>query len=87
MAGPATVTIPAGRTTATVTVRTVDNRVVDGDRRLRLDVRSAGVLVASGTGTIRDNDRPAAVAPQAALAAAFESLATAASNPSTTKKK
>jgi hypothetical protein len=86
VAGPATVTIAAGRTSAVVTVRTVNNTIVDGDRRLRLEVRSGTTLLASGTGTIRDNDRPSTVSPSAqqlALAAAFESLAT----DSTTKKK
>ncbi|MEI8227132.1 MAG: Calx-beta domain-containing protein [Planctomycetota bacterium] len=86
IAGPATVTIPAGRTTASVTVRTVNNTVVDGDRRLQLEVRSGSTLVATGIGTIRDNDRPArslSSGQQLALAAAFESLAT----DSSTKKK
>jgi chitinase len=64
-----TVTIPAGRTTATVKVSVTPNRTVDGNRTLSLVVRSGGTAVATGVGTIVDDDR-------AAVRAAFASFAT-----------
>jgi chitinase len=64
-----TVTIPAGRTTATVKVSVTPNRTVDGNRTLSLVVRSGGTVVATGVGTIVDDDR-------AAIRAAFASFAT-----------
>jgi hypothetical protein len=47
---------------------------------VRLEVRSGSTLIASGVGTIRDNDRPSRITPatqqRVVQAAAFESLAT-----------
>lgn len=62
-----TIKILAGRTTARVSVPVIANRVVDGNRTLRLRVSSGATLMGVGVGTIIDDDR-------AALAAAFASL-------------
>jgi hypothetical protein len=84
-----TVTIPAGRLSATVTVNVIPNRTVDGNRTLSLRVLSGSAGVATGVGTIRDDDRPTVSrsrqASQFALATAFASYAAAPA--STTKKK
>lgn len=53
----ATVTFRAGQRTATVVVSIIANTVVNGDRRLTLQLLNAGgSVVASGIGTIRDDD-------------------------------
>jgi endoglucanase len=75
-----TVTIAAGRTTATVTVPVIANRVVDGNRTLSLQVRSGSTLVATGVGTIIDDDK-------AALKAAFAAFAAEPVSTGVTKKK
>ena len=78
-AASGTVTIPAGRTSVTVKVNVTPNRTVDGNRTLSLVVRSGGMVVATGVGTIVDDDKAAI---QAAFASfAIEPVAT------TTKKK
>lgn len=80
------VTIPAGRSSATVTVNVIPNRTVDGNRTLSLRVSNGGTIVATGIGTIRDDDRAKASASrpvsQFAMAAAF-----AAYGPTTTTAK
>lgn len=75
-----TVTIAAGRTTATVTVPVIANRVVDGNRTLSLQVRSGSTLVATGVGTIIDDDK-------AAVRAAFAAFAAEPVSTGVTKKK
>ena len=84
-----TVTFPAGRTSATVSVSVLPNLIKDGDRTLRLEFRNGATLVASAVGTIRDDDRLAtagrAVPSQQLAAAAFASLGS--SQSSNTKKK
>lgn len=53
----ATVTFRAGQQTATVVVSVIANTTVNGDRRLALQLLNAGgSVVASGIGTIRDDD-------------------------------
>jgi hypothetical protein len=69
VAATGTVTIPAGRTSATVTVTVRPNRIVDGNRTLSLQVRNGSMLVATGVGTIIDDDKAAARAAFAAFAA------------------
>jgi len=64
-----TITIPAGRTIVTVSVPVIANRVVDGNRTLSLQVRSGSTLVATGVGTIIDDDKAAVKAAFAAFAA------------------
>jgi hypothetical protein len=81
VAATGTVTIPAGRTSATVTVTVRPNRIVDGNRTLSLQVRSGGKLVATGVGTILDDDKAATKS-----ALVFAALAVEASS-ATTKKK
>jgi hypothetical protein len=80
------VTILAGRSSATVTVAVLPNRIVDGNRTLSLKVSSGATTLATGVGTIRDDDRaPRTLSRQTSqfsLAAAFASLA-----PQTTTKK
>jgi hypothetical protein len=72
-----TVTIPAGRSSATVTVNVIPNRTVDGNRTLSLRVSNGATLLATGVGTIRDDDRPTVVrgrqVSQFAIATAFAS--------------
>jgi chitinase len=76
-----TVKILAGRTTATVTVPVIPNPTVDGNRTLKLRVKSGLTLAGVGVGTIVDDDK-------AFMKAAFASLASAApSTPTFTKKK
>jgi endoglucanase len=69
VAATGTVTIPAGRTSATVTVTVRPNRIVDGNRTLSLQVRNGSMLVATGVGTIIDDDKAAVRAAFAAFAA------------------
>ena len=80
VAATGTVTIPAGRTSATVTVTVKPNRIVDGNRTLSLQVRSGSTLVATGVGTIIDDDK-------AAVRAAFAAFAAEPVSPGVTKKK
>ncbi len=82
-----TVTILAGRTSATVAVNVLPNTVVDGNRTLSLQVRNGSTLVATGVGTIQDDDtRRASPGPLASplTTAAFASLA---AQPQTTSSK
>jgi hypothetical protein len=80
VAATGTVTIPAGRTSATVTVTVRPNRIVDGNRTLSLQVRSGSTLVATGVGTIIDDDK-------AAVRAAFAAFAAEPVSTGVTKKK
>ena len=80
VAATGTVTIPAGRTSATVTVTVKPNRIVDGNRTLSLQVRSGSTLVATGVGTIIDDDK-------AAVRAAFAAFAAEPVSTGVTKKK
>jgi endoglucanase len=81
VAATGTVTIPAGRTSATVTVTVRPNRIVDGNRTLSLQVRSGSTLVATGVGTILDDDKAATKSTLVFAALAAEAWS------ATTKKK
>jgi chitinase len=84
------VTILAGRSSATVTVAVLPNRIVDGNRTLSLKVSSGSTTLATGVGTIRDDDRaPRTLSRQTSqfsVAAAFASYSTATTT-TTVKKK
>jgi hypothetical protein len=82
------VTILAGRSSATVTVDVIPNRIVDGNRTLSLRISSGSTVLAAGVGTIRDDDRRAAAPRQSpsrlSMAAAFAAYTAA---PATAAKK
>ncbi len=53
---PATVTIPAGSTSAYFTATAPENSVTDGDAAITVTAGAAGFTGAAGTTTVRDND-------------------------------
>ncbi len=53
---PATVTIPAGSTSATVNLAAIDNTVIDGDVPVVVTATSTGFTNGTATVTVQDND-------------------------------
>lgn len=55
---PATVTIPAGQTTATATIAAIDNNTVDGAAAVTITASATGFANATTTLTVNNNDIP-----------------------------
>jgi hypothetical protein len=55
---PAAVTIPAGQTSATFTVATVDDGTIDGDQDAKITASAAGYVGGSELLTVTDSDMP-----------------------------
>ena len=55
---PATVTIPAGQTTATFPINAVDNAIADGPQTVTITASAVGLPSATATAVVTDNDTP-----------------------------